>query len=606
MKLNTTEFLSYFKNTWFQTFDDTGSRKTMTRSFSGYDEAFLKKANKENYGVYFSANGFLKSRSTENIENLNAIYCDMDVAKKGDGQTPTQIIDKKKYIFKKIIETDAPPHIIILTKNGIQPIWFIDEEVFVENINRYKTTINGIIDWSKKNGSLGDRVNDITRVLRIPGYNHCKDPENPFLIEAIRTNTSEKKYKFAELNKVFKPDEKTVENYEEKYLKTAIDGNFVEPGDPGEGGRNIEASKYIGALLKMVEPRAWEISVWKPVVFWNSKLENPLSEKELRMVYESICRKESRNSFLNIIPDQFKTDFKTKLIEQLEQEKEPTFKSGYEKVDEIIGGFRYRNNYLVSGIEKSGKSSFLMKILQNKLDNKEGDRVGFLNTELSEAEFARRMAAFHFNKNKDSLTDKEIIFWYTKYGNLFDYAGIGDLAGGEKRVMDCIEKFLKNGITCLVLDNITTFALNSGNKTGWENNQELLSKIFATTKQNKLVTFIVAHANSQGLIHTQKPNINGSYDEDPAFIFQKKNSYVSRPTLSSIYGGGQIKSQISGSILIWRPHQKTSNVENSKMTNVILESFRHSPDGDVSMSFDGAKGIFTETEFDIRKTFKTK
>jgi KaiC/GvpD/RAD55 family RecA-like ATPase len=614
--LTTKDFLSHFSNTWFQTFDDQESQKRKALSTPTYSEADFKFLNEDGFGIYFSVNGFGKGgRLKENLVGFGGVYADMDVSEKNEPITESQHKARKAAMYEAVLDLELKPHIIVFTKNGIQPIWLVEEPVHQDNIKTYRKLQENIVDWTKEVGSKGDDLKDTTRVLRVPGYYHCKDPNNRFLIEAqqVYIEKKPKKYKFAELLEFFKGTRVVSSEDGERFLK--VDGGSLILPEAFEGDRNNTLSKLVGGLIKYINPKAWNVAAWAAAKEWNSSLEDPLPIAEVRQTFESICRAELRKRDRELIPDQFRSSFEEKLLDQIEQEKHgESFMSGYNQVDELLGGFRYRNNYFVAGIDKSGKSSFLMRILERKLaDPKSESRIGFLNTELTELEFTQRMAALKLGKSKDDVTFDESVAWLTKYKDRFEYAGNQELSGDNDSIMEVVDRFVEKGVDCLVVDNITTFSAGATDEEGWSRTSKLLSKIFTKTKSNRLVTFIVAHAKTGDITFNQKISPNKDYSEDPTLVFQKGNTYVGKPNMSHIYGGGMILSQISGLITIWRPFQKYSNQEKGQekinemqsYAQIGLESMRYSRDGVVRMKFDGARGLFTE-EDDIVEELKGK
>ena len=145
------------------------------------------------YGIYKSVNEFFATqeqmeeagvktmRNNAFCTKINAVYGDLDIAKNGDGTTEEDLNQKKEMLIKAVREY-LEPNVIIITKNGIQPIWKL-EDTSPENKKRAVNVINGIIEWSKTVGSAGDKVKDIARVLRVPGFLHLKS--EPFLVEAL-------------------------------------------------------------------------------------------------------------------------------------------------------------------------------------------------------------------------------------------------------------------------------------------------------------------------------------------------------------------------------------------------------------------------------------
>ncbi len=60
-----------------------------------------------------------------------------------------------------------------------------------------------------------------------------------------------------------------------------------------EGSRNTSATKIIGKLLRYIPPHNWDEFVWPLVEMVNDKNNPPLPDEELRVIFESLVRKES-------------------------------------------------------------------------------------------------------------------------------------------------------------------------------------------------------------------------------------------------------------------------------------------------------------------------
>ncbi|NCU42358.1 MAG: hypothetical protein EOM19_06615, partial [Candidatus Moranbacteria bacterium] len=159
------------------------------------------------FGVYCSVNLFNKDRKEESVAQLKYAYADMDIAKKGDGQS-REDKEKKKEILKKALLEYCEPTIIIDTSNGLQPLWRIEDlGTTKEVIQAYKNILKGIRLWGKLYGSAGDNVYDVSRIVRMPGYYHQK--EEPYLCSII--HKSEKEYTYDELYKKFPYEEEKKE-----------------------------------------------------------------------------------------------------------------------------------------------------------------------------------------------------------------------------------------------------------------------------------------------------------------------------------------------------------------------------------------------------------
>lgn len=154
-----------FKECTIQTFCDDKELwdNTLARKFSqnniSRDE--IKKLNDRWAWIFFSINTMKEwQRDKESVEKINAWACEIDGMDKD-----TQ---------KKLIEV-APlyPSLIVESKNSFHMYWFAKDGT-KENWNK--------ICWGLRNFFDGDPAiaSDISRVLRIPGFNHLKNRNEPF------------------------------------------------------------------------------------------------------------------------------------------------------------------------------------------------------------------------------------------------------------------------------------------------------------------------------------------------------------------------------------------------------------------------------------------
>lgn len=361
-----------------------------------------------------------------------------------------------------------------------------------------------------------------------------------------------------------------------------------------EGNRNDMASRVAGKFLSSMEPEIFESAGWTALQGWNARYcKPPLAENELRRTFESIRDTELRNRLKRI---DFTGDFNftSELEKQIESERSDTFFSGYDRFDGITNGFIYANTYLVAGLEKSGKSSWLMYMLQKKLED--GVLVGYVNTELPQLEFTKRMTAYWKKIPKDTVTHDHMREWTSEFGDRLQYLGVEnmpDQAGMIKQV----EEFIRSGIECLIFDNITSWGNKSQAKEGWQVMADLIDNLIQVTKRTKIITFMVIHLRPSIVENAALRSIKelikkGEYDQ----IFTEQAMVVRKPSLSDVYGGGGALSQVSGTILIWRPFQKFTEPHLTRMSAVIAESFRNAPNGQIPAHFDGSTGVFVEKD----------
>jgi len=305
-------------------------------------------------------------------------------------------------------------------------------------------------------------------------------------------------------------------------------------------------------------------------------------------------------------------DQKKEQIKQLTKE-EVGFRvdSGYRFIDRVVGGFRAGNVYLVGGLEKSGKSSLLFGMTDHLI--KSGEKIAFVDTELSFKEFINKLIAVSEDKtiaSIEGMSEEEKKRWAEAVlGHSITYCGRAEISNIETKLLDfnkvmgqlkiCIEEKIR----VVIIDNLTTFANQSGDKKGWEILADCIDKLVSFAKRERIVVFVVIHTRPELVLSEMPHNIRAYIKADePEKIFSESGTFIRRPSLASVYGGGKALSQISGSILIWRPFQKYQRSDLSEMTQIILDSFRHSPSGvGIRMRFLGSRGKFEEQELNFEE-----
>lgn len=199
---------------------DTDNNPAITLLHPNHEQ--LLELNSLGYGVFETVNSFTgDKRRKENLLSLDAVYADMDVCKDSDG-TPEKEREERKEKLKNAVDAYYPPSVYVVTKNGFQPKWWIDEPYVDEQTQqKYVNIVSGIIEFSKEVGSMGDPVKDVSRILRMPGYYHMKS--DPYLVTEVAG--SGKVYTLDELQKYFWKDSST------KVSSRPIARNFIDEID---------------------------------------------------------------------------------------------------------------------------------------------------------------------------------------------------------------------------------------------------------------------------------------------------------------------------------------------------------------------------------------
>jgi hypothetical protein len=145
---------------WYALFD----RKDDPRTREGaraIDPAHARELNRQGYGIFATANEFGGPRQIANLVRIHAWVVDMDQGEKRDqwkriakGPTPTMVNETKRGF-----------HLLFQAMDATMNEW---AEVQSRLIGFYDGDPN---------------AKDVTRILRVPGFMHLKEPANPYRVE---------------------------------------------------------------------------------------------------------------------------------------------------------------------------------------------------------------------------------------------------------------------------------------------------------------------------------------------------------------------------------------------------------------------------------------
>lgn len=134
--------------------------------------------NTKGYGIFFNAQSFKsESRKIENLEAIRCIAIDIDC----DG-TP------KENILCKIKKSPLIPTLIVESKNGFHMYWNFKKEdwIYDDDKNRLSKNYRAILKERVIPFFSGDKsACDVSRALRMPGFLHLKNSDDPFLVKTI-------------------------------------------------------------------------------------------------------------------------------------------------------------------------------------------------------------------------------------------------------------------------------------------------------------------------------------------------------------------------------------------------------------------------------------
>ena len=287
-------FLFLFPDAFIQYFDDS-EEKDMGKALSTphFDPVQAEQKQRAGCGVFFSPNGFQQARKSECLHQIQALYVDLDCAKEGDGTSLAALEGRKVDALHSLQSFPLKPHTVIETKNGLQAVWRI-VPLPRENLDLFEQAEDLLIRHFRADPA----AKDVTRVLRLPGFLHQKDPARPFLCRFLWCDSITAPHSLPDLVSVLlaldvfswgndaERDERTTAiTPAEKKWEAGADGVAT-------GQRNATAASVAGKLLSVLPRKLWETCGWGGLKQWNEKNLKPLPESELRSVFQSIARAE--------------------------------------------------------------------------------------------------------------------------------------------------------------------------------------------------------------------------------------------------------------------------------------------------------------------------
>jgi hypothetical protein len=153
----------------FQLFDDHATRKdkNLARVLHGtLDEhcATLVEYSRRGAGVFVTINETnLRGRTAADIIRIRANFTDLDGAP-----------------LTNLKRLNLLPHMIVATSPTKFHVYWLVKDAPLDQFKETQTRLAKLVG--------GDpNVCDLSRVMRLPGFLHQKQPDNPFLVEAFRS-----------------------------------------------------------------------------------------------------------------------------------------------------------------------------------------------------------------------------------------------------------------------------------------------------------------------------------------------------------------------------------------------------------------------------------
>lgn len=145
---------------WYAMFDADPKAHPVSRIHP--DQA--RDLNARGFGIFRTVNDFRGPRRIANLVRINAWAVDLD-----EGTKPEMLAK---------LQAGLIPTMIVETKRGYQAYWAA-AEAKPEHWNAI------VLDRLVPFYGADPNARDLARILRVPGFLHLKDPQNPFLVEKV-------------------------------------------------------------------------------------------------------------------------------------------------------------------------------------------------------------------------------------------------------------------------------------------------------------------------------------------------------------------------------------------------------------------------------------
>lgn len=158
---------------------------------------------------FFTPNGCTGARHKENLTHINAVFADWDFKPKE--RTGDMKPDFKQFMLDL---SDLPsPSFVVESGNGWHVYWLLENPIVVTEENRTTLTeqVEGIHRFIHEHYGSDAGAMDVLRLMRLPGHQHKKMPEHPFMVSVVIENDD--RYTLDELMERMPPIYKEVVEY---------------------------------------------------------------------------------------------------------------------------------------------------------------------------------------------------------------------------------------------------------------------------------------------------------------------------------------------------------------------------------------------------------
>jgi len=225
------------------------------------DISDAKEWNYKGWGIFSTPNDFEGARRIENLERINAWYIDIDGC-------------DKKTKLDQINKATIQPSAVVETKSGYHCYWWACDAT----VHNFAEIEKRLIHYF----NADPQVKDLPRLMRVPNFLHCKDPDNKFMIKSVYSTEKiiSEKIMLAAFNAV---PQKTIK-YKDVNIKD-VDfndlGKLLKPEYIYKGERNGAIFKK-GVFLKKLGASCEQVE--NALRWLNQNISDPIDDSELRTI----------------------------------------------------------------------------------------------------------------------------------------------------------------------------------------------------------------------------------------------------------------------------------------------------------------------------------
>ncbi len=410
-------------------------------------------------------------------------------------------------------------------------------------------------------------------------------------------------------------------------LRKEVDWKQVVSGAP-QGTRNNTAASYIGKLMRSTQPKDWESFVWPTVLAWNQSNTPPLSDKELRITFESIAKKAIYDPREAPTPEDKEKigEVKKKTVEQekkkisfitftdvlnlgykelVNTDPEKIISFGYDWLDEQLTGIFPGELVIVGSETGCGKTTFCTNIIY-KTSNKHKCAVYALEDRLEDygikalyfklGKIKKRyegVNAVNYDWNdyrRNVITDDKFVQYLNEAKKELANSNIVFAKVDTMMNIDLLEALIeeqsKQGVKLFLIDHLHYFDLTGGDDSKADYIEKIMVRIRTLQRRTNAAIIMIVHY---------------------------KKLYGKKPTLDSFKDSISIVQNANYVINLWRDRTVDKKEKDTQYkTNFYIPKARN-PNGEgmIEVEFDPVTGDYSPntnwvhgTEFDIHDLAK--